>query len=199
MEQNQSKNAAGNQNQEQRQYEYQQETEQQKQSVGNRDFVFSFAKKPEVLKQLKTPRSRAYMEAIAAIDMLSATDEEIIERLKENMDEDTLEEFSEMTTEELMEEIMRSVREELETALEMMQENNLIGVLTKCYIDGCDVHAIDGQGCILDHFKANVPIPGDLERGRIVYHKHPGCMCVEVYTNFCMVIHQDSSAEQVNM
>lgn len=195
MGQNQSKNAA--QGGEQRQYEYQKETEQQKQTVSNKEFVFSFAGKQDVVKQLKTPRSRAYMEAIAAIDMLSASDEEIIERLKSNLDEETAEEFSEMTAEELLAEIMQSVREELEQALEEMKECKLLGILSQCFIDGCDVHAIDSQGNILDHFNANKPLPDGLERGRKVYHKNPHCRCVEVYTNFCMVVNDDSSVTQV--
>lgn len=181
------------------QYEYGKETRKQQETTSSKEFVFSYAGNRDVIKRLKTPRSRAYMEAFAAIDMLSATDEEIIERLRNSIDEETADEFSEMTTEELMEEIMRSVRDELEDALENMTNCELLGVLSKCYIDGCDVHAIDSEGNILNHFRADMPIPGELERGRIVFHRNPNCACVEVYTNFCMVVNQDSSVTEVRI
>ena len=65
-------------------------------------FAFSFSGGDKVDEELRKPRSRAYMEVFDAIDMLSTTDEEIIEQLKANMDEETAEEFAWMTSEESM-------------------------------------------------------------------------------------------------
>lgn len=180
-----------------REYEYERETQKEKQSVGSsREFVFSYPKNAEAMRKLKIPRSQAYMDAVQMIDVLSAADHEIIERLKENMDEETVEEISEMTIEEVMEEIMRSVREELEEAIE---EANcqLIGILSKCYITGCDVHAIDSGGNIIDHFNIHDKLSEALEHGREIFHQHEDCRCVEVYGSFCLVVNEDSSVTEI--
>ena len=176
------------------QYLYKEEEKQQQkpqQKPVDANFNFSFAKKDSVENELRKPRSKAYMEIFAAIDMLSATDEEIIERLKANMDEDTAEEFSEMTMEELLEEIKQSFREEFQS-LEVPVETVLNGVISKCYITGCDVHAIDPEGNILNHFEASKPMPDMLAPGRVVFNRYPTCTCVEVYSNCCRVIYISS-------
>ena len=195
---NANKQAAG-QGSADREYEYERETQKEKQSVGSsKEFVFSYSKNDEAMRKLKTPRSRAYMEAMQMIDVLSANDHEIIERLKENMDEEVLEEVSEMTAEEVISEIMRSVREELEEAIE---EANcqLIGILSKCFITGCDVHAIGSSGEIIEHFGKLDKLPDALERGREIFHQHENCRCVEVYGNFCLVVNEDSSVTEIKI
>lgn len=199
MGQTQSKN--NDQALESRQYQYEQEKETDKQKIGpGREFSFSFGKKQDIPKRLKLPRSSNYIEAVQAADLLTANDEAIIAKLKENMDEDAVEELAEMSAEELAEELMRSVREELETALEEMREaadNTLLGVLSKCYIGGCDVHAISCEGCILNHFKTSEGLPDGMEAGRKVFHQYPDCSCVEVYGKYCLVIDYDGTVTQV--
>lgn len=196
MNQNQQKSS--DQAADSRQYEYaQQKDTQQQQSIPNRDFQFSFGTKQDVPRKLKLPRSTNYIEAVKAADLLTANDEAIIAKLKENMDEDAVEELSEMTAEELAEELMRSIREELSDTLKELKECRLLGVLAQCYIDGCDVHAINNEGEILDHFKKGIPLPDGLEAGRRVFHQHKKCASVEVYTNYCLVINQDGSVTQV--
>jgi len=173
-----------------------QNREMPKSSDKKSQFSFSFEKENEVDAELRKPRSRAYMELFDAIDMLSVTDEEIIEQLKSNMDEDTAEEFSNMTAEELLAEIKASFREEfLNVQIEM--KSILLGVLSKCYIDGCDCHAISSEGDILDHYNKNEPLPVGMEKGRIVYNKFPKCRCVEVYSNCCRVINDDSTVIKI--
>ena len=160
-------------------------------------FNFSFDKEQEIDKELRKPRSRAYMEVFDAIDMLSATDEEIIAKLKANMDEDTAEEFSNMTAEEILEEIKLCFQEEFQS-MEIEIKSILCGVLSKCYIDGCDCHAITSEGDILDHFEASKAIPDEnLERGRRVFKMHPDCRCVEVYTDCCRVVENDSTVIKI--
>ena len=181
-----------------RQYQYDQQQEtQQKQSVPNREFKFAFGKKQEVPRKLRMPRSLNYIEAVKAADLLTANDEAIIAKLKERMDEDAVEELSEMTAEELAEELMRSIREELADTLSELKECRLIGVLTECYISGCDVHAIDNEGRILNHFRKGCPMPDGLEAGRKVFYQNKHCASVEVYTNYCLVIGEDGSVTQV--
>ena len=196
MNQNQQKGQ--DQAADQRQYEYaQQKDTQQQQSIPNRDFQFSFGTKQDVPRKLKLPRSSNYIEAIKAADLLTANDEAIIAKLKENMDEDAVEELSEMTAEELAEELMRSIREELADTLKELKECRLLGVLSQCYIEGCDVHAINNEGEILDHFRKDLPLPDGLEAGRKVFKKHRNCASVEVYTNYCLVVDNDGSVTQV--
>jgi len=162
-----------------------------------KQFSFSFSKEQQIDKELRKPRSRAYMEIFDAIDMLSATDEEIIAKLKENMDEDTAEEFSNMTAEEILEEIKACFQEEFQN-LQIEVKSILHGVLSKCYIDGCDCHAISSEGDILEHFEVNAPMPNEfLERGRMIYRKYPDCRCVEVYSDCCRVVAMDSTVTKI--
>lgn len=157
---------------------------------------FSFSQGDRLDSELRKPRSRAYMEIFDAIDMLSATDEEIIEKLKENMDEDTAEEFANMTVEELLEEIRASIQEEFQnTSIEI--KSVLHGVLAKCYIDGCDCHAISADGFIIDHYQVDGTLPEDLAKGRKVFRKYPDCRCVEVYSDCCRVISYDSTVTKI--
>ena len=75
------------------------------------------------------------------VDLLSTTDEEIISKIKENLDEEMADEVLEMPVEEVKEEIRQSFTEEFET-LQVEAESVLLGVLSQCYIRGCDCHAI---------------------------------------------------------
>lgn len=152
---------------------------------------------------LRQPRSQAFLDAVAMIDLLSSADEDIIEKLKETVDEDTLEEFTAMTPEELYEEIMISFREEMEEREKKLEQlevkpEELEAVISRCYIHGCDVHAIDRSGHILEHFKTREKLPGNLEKGRELYHKNKKCNCVEVYSNCCRIIQPDGSVVTVN-
>ncbi len=190
-------NNSNSQGENAREYEYEKEKQTEKQSIGkNKEFIFKYSQDEKLRQKLKTPRSRAYMEALSMIDLLSATDEEIIEKLQSEMDEDTLEEISEMSAEEIIAEIMTSVREELETAIEEAGEQ-LVGVLSKCYISGCDVHAIDQYGNIIEHYKKTEGLPTPLDKGRELFHKNPNCKCVEVYTGFAMIVDEDSTVTEV--
>ena len=195
---NQSQQKGNDRAAENRQYQYEQEKETQQQSVPNRAFQFTFGKKQDVPKKLKMPRSMNYVEAVQAADLLTANDEAIIAKLKDNMDEEAVEELSEMTAEELAEELMRSIREELADSLKEMKDTRLLGVLTQCFIPGCDVHAISSEGEIINHFNENLPLPDGLEPGRKAYHQYPDCASVEVYSSFCLVINNDGSVTQVS-
>ena len=150
---------------------------------------------------MRKPRSQAYMAIIASIDLLSSTDEEIIEKLREVVDEETLEEFSEMSVEELLEELRLSFQEEMDQKLEKLaslsEPQELVGVLSKCFIDGCYVHAINSEGWILDHYKKNGSIPDELAVGRVAYSHNENCNCVEVYSNCCRVIMPDGSVKKI--
>ena len=154
---------------------------------------FNIADDVETQRKLRSPRSDVYMQLFDVVDLLSSTDEEIIDKLKENLDEDTAEEFLSMSTEELREEIRLSFVEEFES-LQIEVKSVLFGVLAKCYISGCDCHAITSEGHILDHFKTGGPIPRELAKGRPILMQYGSkCKCVEVYNNCCRIIMNDSS------
>ena len=167
--------------------------------IKNREYSFSVdnAKEKALDAELSKPRSRAYMELFDAIDMLSATDEEIIAQLKANMNEDTAEEFSNMSAEELLAEIKACFQEEFQN-VQIEMKSVLLGVLSKCYIDGCDCHAISAEGDILDHYNKHNPLPEGMEKGRIVFNKYPKCRCVEVYSNCCRVVDEDSTVIKIS-
>lgn len=154
---------------------------------------FDINKKTELDRKLRMPRSEMYLQLFDAIDILSATDEEIIEKIKSNLDEEVSEDFLDMSADELREEIRLSFVEEFES-MQIEIKSVLQGVLAKCYITGCDCHAITTDGYILDHFSSDKPIPSELQKARPLLVRYgDDCKCVEVYTDCCRVIMEDSS------
>lgn len=154
---------------------------------------FNIDKSAEVEKKLRTPRSEAYMQLFDLADVLSATDEEIIAKIKENLDEELIEDIDDMSPEDVREEIRLSFVEEFES-LQIEIQSILHGVLSKCYIPGCDCHAISSEGEILEHYDIGGPMPDDLKKGRPLLLKYSDtCKCVEVYSDCCRVIMDDSS------
>ncbi len=198
MEDRQNKGNYRYQEQEQKQ----EQKDTQKSISGGHQFHFTFDNNTHYDDFMRRPRSQAYLEAMQIIDMLSSTDEDIIERLQDLVDEDTLEEFKEMTPEEILEELRLSFEEEFEAAELEFKDVPVpprpTVVISKCYIDGCDVHAIDGFGNILQHYKTGShPVEEEIVRGRKAYYAHPGCTCVEIYPECCRVIMPDGSVEKI--
>lgn len=184
------------------------QTEEQKQFGEEKTFAkqqsqFSFDMQLHADEEefMRKPRSQAYMDIIASIDLLSANDEEIIERLKEVVDEETLEELAELSVEELMEELRYTFEEEMAKKLEALEQDKvdeepvkMLAVISKCYISGCDIHAIDKRGYILEHYKSGSKLPEEWEYARKMYHEVKGnCSCIEIYSNCCRLIKNDGS------
>ena len=194
---NMNQNLATNTNMQQRENQKEQEkVKEAQQGTVTRDFQFE--KQKERIEQiLQRPRSQEYMAALDMIDYLTTDDEAIIERLKENMGEDFVEELQEMTDEEIFEMITQAFHEEF-AELKTELDDELLAVLSQCYVDGCDCHAIDQYGHILNHYPSNEKLSEDLERGRTVYRLHAGqCQCVEVYKTCCRVISRSGDVEVV--
>ena len=184
-----------NMQQREKQREREQNAEVQKGTV-TRDFQFE-KQKERIEQVLQRPRSQEYMAALDMIDYLSSDDEAIIERLKENMGEEFVEELQEMTDEEIFSMITQAFHDEFEE-LEAELDDELIAVLSRCYVNGCDCHAIDQYGHILRHYPANETLPEDIERGRIVYRSHADrCQCVEIYRTCCRVISRSGDVEVI--
>ncbi len=198
MSQNDINNTSAGTAAQNKQYQYGEEKRLQQGGPGTpskREFHFSFSGQDDVLREMKKPRSKAYLSAIQAVDMLSKTDEEIIAKLKEQMDEDDLEELSELSVEELMEEIRLSLREELQEFED--KHRAPVAILSRCYITGCDCHGIDSQGNFMEHYAIGSPMPAGLDKGRKLIHKYPDCHSVEVYHSFCLVVQPDGSVVEV--
>ena len=180
-----------------------------------KDFKITFEPTNVAEEFLKKPRSEAYLEALSVMDVLSSTDEMIIEELKKNMDKEVLEEFEEilesfedMTKEEIEEEIRRAFEhefsnltkyEEVEVEKEEELEKTpvLKGVLSKCYLSSCDCHSIDSQGRILEHYNIWKKLDRELEEGRKILKCHPRCMCVEIYEDCYRVVKYDGSIKKI--
>ena len=169
---------------------------QQHRAAEKRDFAFT-AQKERVSEILSRPRSKEYLAAMDVIDYLSTDDEAIMERLRENMGEEFVEEIREMSDEDLFAMITESMKTEF-AELETNLEDELLGVLSRCYIEGCDCHSIDKAGNIQDHYRSEQSLPEDFERGRKIFRAYRDrCQCVEVYRTCCRVIDRDGSVEEI--
>lgn len=170
-------------------------------SGGDVKFGFDFKMEESDEAILLRMRSQAYMDIVASIDLLSSTDQEIIDKLQEVVDEEILEEFSEMSLDELLEELRLSFEEEMSQRQVQLQALpkpvELLGVFSECFITGCDIHAIDSHGNILEHYRKIVSMPKEFGEVREVYYAHKGCQCVEVYSNCYCVVFPDGSVKQI--
>lgn len=178
---------------------------EQSRNIGtaSKNFHFNFENDKHYDEFMRRPRSQTYIEAMQIVDMMSSTDEEVIEKLKEVLDEEVVEEFKEMTPNEILEELRLSFEEEFATAALEFKDVPVPTcpdlVLCKCYISGCDVHAISKTGFIVDHYQKRDHGNEQVERGRRVYYEHPDCRCVEVYPECIRVVMEDGSVETVKM
>ena len=176
--------------------QFQKRKQQNQPAAKPNDFNFTFEQSNALDEKLRKPRSRAYMEILEAVDMLSATDQEIIDALMENLDPETAEEFEAMSAEELLAEIRESIQDEFRTASQDMRQV-MYGILAKCRIEGCDCHAISPEGKVLAHYETDKPIPDNLAKGRCLFERFPECKCIEVYRDCCRVVMRDSSVVKV--
>lgn len=176
--------------------EYQKEKEVARGGVVTRDF--QFVKQKERVEQiLQKPRTQDYLAALDMIDFLSSDDEAVIERLKNEMGDDFIEELREMSDDEIFEMITQAFHEEF-AEMETNLDDELLGVLSKCFIEGCDCHAIDRNGHILSHYESDKTLPDDFERGRAVFRSRADqCQCVEIYRTCCRVISRSGEVEVV--
>lgn len=69
--------------------------------------------------------------------------------------------------------------------------NELIGILAPCFIEGCIIHVIDRNGRILEHYQEVSQMEKDIQQGYEIYLQHEGCTSVEVYTQNICVIYDD--------
>lgn len=86
--------------------------------------------------------------------------------------------------------------EEMKTAVESLPvTNKLLGILSKCFISGCIIHAIDKEGNILQHYRTPEEIPPELQEGYAVWQENQDCVSVEVYTFTICIIYDDGTVK----
>lgn len=146
-------------------------------------FSFSIPEKDE----RRLPRSPIYMETIGAADLLSRDDEEAISKIRCILGDDATDELAAMSPNELEEEIKEVMSEELP------DKTSLLGVICRCYIDGCDCHEITPLGKIKEHFRIGQDIPDKLSSCRQYLQNHAECTFVEIYEDCIIAINNDST------
>lgn len=151
------------------------------------DDAFSFSISEKDARRL--PRSPLYMETIGAADLLSRDDKEAISKIRELIGDDATEELALMSSGELENEIKEVMEDELP------DNKSLIGVVCRCYIDGCDCHEITPLGKIKEHFRIGQDIPSKLSSCRQYLQEHNDCTFVEVYDDCIVAISKDSTAK----
>ena len=102
---------------------------------------------------------------------------------------------------QLMKEIDQLTKQDVEI-MEMVKSmpvnNKLHGILSKCQIEGCIIHAIDKFGNILEHYRSVEEMPEELRDGYTVFLQNQDCASIEVYTNNICVIYKDGIVKFVD-
>lgn len=101
----------------------------------------------------------------------------------------------------LMQEIDQLTKQDeeiIEMVKSMPVNNKLHGILSKCQIEGCIIHAIDKFGNILEHYRSVEEMPEELRDGYAVYLEHQNCASIEVYTNNICVIYDNGIVKFVD-
>ena len=133
----------------------------------------SAQKKPETSKLgrlLKQPRSEYYMEAMEKLDQSSHGDTQIIEDIKKEIEH-------EFEGESI--------------------EGVYLGTISKCYLGPpYEVHTLDTEGWIVEHFEVGRPLPGDFEKGRALAMSGT-YRFVEIYAECCRAILPDGTVVEV--
>lgn len=129
------------------------------------------------MRALRTPRNRAYLNALMKGDDMNDQDEEIVSKVQQKIEEQQ-EEYN------------------FEKKQKEKQIDKLIGVLTKCYIHGCCVHTIDKSGRIIKHYGKGMKgydimdinsMSERLKKGYQLYQVSD-CVCVEVYEQHMCIV-----------
>lgn len=113
---------------------------------------------------LSEERNFGYVKALEKGDSITEEDAKIIAKVQSKMNE--------------------KIKAKVKTT-----EHKLIGILTKCYIDGCEFHSITSTGSIIDHYSSENDSSLDkrLKTGAKIWKSNP-YSTVEVYTDYIAVI-----------
>lgn len=74
----------------------------------------------------------------------------------------------------------------------------MIGYVSLCYLGKpYEVHTLDMNGGIIEHFKAGQPLPGGMEKARSIAMRG-GYAFIEVYTDCCRAISNNGSVSVID-
>jgi hypothetical protein len=107
----------------------------------------------ELARRLREPRTRAYVERLARLDVGTLHDTGAVQRLIEELRA----EFPELGIEDFP-----------------------VGWVSRCYLgEPYEVHVLDAAGAIVQHYRRGEPLPAELERARALA-LHPAYAFIEV-------------------
>lgn len=107
----------------------------------------------ELARRLREPRTRAYVERLARLDVGTLHDTGAVRLL------------------------LAEIRGEFP---ELGMEDLPMGWVSRCYLgEPFEVHVLDAAGCIVQHYRRGEPLPGPLERARSLA-LHPAYSFIEV-------------------
>ncbi|MCL2664468.1 MAG: hypothetical protein FWE82_02545 [Defluviitaleaceae bacterium] len=120
---------------------------------------------------LRRPRSKAYMEAMTKLDAGGKANNR--EKVQELIN------------------IIRSEFPEVELA------GYLLGYVSKCYLGNpYEVHILDANGEIVEHYQKGKPLPGGLEKARSIAIRG-GYDFIEVYSDCCRAVSSNGSVSVI--
>lgn len=80
--------------------------------------------------------------------------------------------------------------------LKNIETDNFVGIIGKCLISGCDVHALDSNFQIIKHFKSNESIDSAFEKARKVAQNLPeGVIGILVFEKTLIFLHLNGELE----
>jgi hypothetical protein len=100
---------------------------------------------------------------------------------------------------EIIEAVEEHIEEEVKEAAKEETADQLLYVLSKCYIDGCCVHTLRPD---ITHYTADAPTPcypgvvsmdPRLRKGYEAYKANPDCSFIEIYERHICVVSRDCS------
>ncbi|UCV15100.1 hypothetical protein [Quatrionicoccus australiensis] len=97
-------------------------------------------------------------------------------------------------TREALDALLQAIQHELP---EISIEHLPVGIVAKCYLgEPYEVHTLDRQETIIQHYKRHQAMPPMLERARSLA-MHPGYVFIEVYTDRLIAISNNGDTSMV--
>lgn len=82
--------------------------------------------------------------------------------------------------------------------VESMLGSQFIGIIAKCKIDGCDIHALDNSLNIINHFQINEPISEEFQKARVLAcNIDESVIAILVFKKYNILMHINGNLEVV--
>jgi len=123
-------------------------------------------------KMLRKPRSKAYMEAIHKLDA-----------------------GGHVHNQQKVNEIIETIQNEFP---EVTITGIMLGIVSKCYLgDSYEVHTLDINGNIIEHYQIGQTLPNGLEKARSIALRG-GYEFIEVYIDCCRAVSLNGSVSVIS-